>query len=242
VTEKHYTISQFFNKKTSFNTEDILKYFLLIEKNINRNTLNWRIHKLVEKDIIKRIGRGKFMIGNKKELYIDPTNRIIRLNNFIKRNYPYAEYCIWEMDYVKPFCHHYPFVKFTLVEVEKVASESVFHNLQDNYKNVFYLPDIKFLQMYANTLENLIIVKNLVSEAPLQSIKGVPTVSIEKLLVDIMFENEFYFLRGREMRRIYENVFYGVTINQSKLLRYSTRKGKREDMTKFLRDNNLFIN
>lgn len=52
-----------------------------------------------------------------------------------------------------------------------------------------------------------IFVKNLVSEAPLQEVSGIPMPTLEKLLVDILRDSDFFYLQGSESERFIENAF-----------------------------------
>ena len=38
--------------------------------------------------------------------------------------------------------------------------------------------------------------KNLVSEAPLQEVSGIPMPTLEKLLVDILRDSDFFYLKA----------------------------------------------
>lgn len=68
-------------------------------------------------------------------------------------------------------------------------------------------------------------VKNLVSEAPLQKIDGIPVSTLEKNLVDIYCDKDFSYMRCSEYMRIAENVITLFNINKTKLLRYAKRHG-----------------
>ena len=109
------------------------------------------------------------------------------------------------------------------LEVEKVASESVFHFLQNQDKTVFYFPDRTEMDKYVYLGSTPIIVKNLVSESPLQRIKEIKIPTLEKLLVDMYCDPDFYYLQGGEYWRIMHNA-HSYAINTSKMFRYATRR------------------
>ena len=75
-----------------------------------------------------------------------------------------------------------------------------------------------------------VFVKNLVSEAPLQKIDGIPVSTLEKLLVDIYCDQDFSYLQGSEYVRIAENAMTIFNINKTKLLRYAKRRGAKEEL------------
>jgi hypothetical protein len=74
-----------------------------------------------------------------------------------------------------------------------------------------------------------------VTGSPVQLVKNVPTTTIEKLLVDLFCDKEFEFLQGYELTHIFNNAFSKYTINVDKLLRYASRKAKRDQLSEFIK-------
>jgi len=89
---------------------------------------------------------------------------------------------------------------------------------------------------YFPDIQNVIIVRHLVTEAPVQKIKTIPTVTIEKMLVDLYSDIDFEYLQGNELSFIFKNAFSKYTINENKLLRYANRKGKKEKIIDFIKN------
>lgn len=75
-----------------------------------------------------------------------------------------------------------------------------------------------------------IFVKNLVSEAPLQEVSGIPMPTLEKLLVDILRDSDLFYLQGRESERIIENAFKMYSVKHSLLFRYSNRRKIKDEL------------
>ena len=117
--------------------------------------------------------------------------------------------------------------------------ESVFYTLKEEFKTVFHKPGKDLYDNYINDLQKPIIVRPLVSEAPLQTIKRIPTLTLEKLLVDALVDEEFVFLKGNEINHIFRNAFERYSVNISKLIRYADRKRKKPEVLQILRNNNL---
>ena len=82
-------------------------------------------------------------------------------------------------------------------------------------------------------------VKNLVSEAPLQEVSGVPMPTLEKLLVDILRDTDFFYLQGSESDRIIENAFNLYTINRNRLFRYADRRKVKKELSSILENLNI---
>ena len=81
------------------------------------------------------------------------------------------------------------------------------------------------------------IVKPLVSESPLQEVNGMPTVSIEKMLVDIFCDPVIFSAQqGSEMDRIFKEAFEKYTVSESKMLRYASRRRKKNELNIYLNE------
>lgn len=125
-------------------------------------------------------------------------------------------------------------------QVQKNAVESAYNVLRETFRDIFLHPDRDILARYASNKPAPLLVLPLISEAPIQEIelrkgKGITTVTIEKIIVDIFCEPEvFDAQQGREMTIIYNNIFSSYTINLNKLLRYDTRRGKKEAILQHL--------
>ena len=92
---------------------------------------------------------------------------------------------------------------------------------------------------YVDMDSRVIFVKNLVSEAPLQEVSGVPMPTLEKLLVDILRDTDFFYLQGSEGDRIIENAFNLYTINRNRLFRYADRRKVKKELSSILESLNI---
>lgn len=120
-----------------------------------------------------------------------------------------------------------------IVEVEKEVTQSVFYFLKELNYPVFIEPTEEILEKYLPTDKEAIIIKPLVSESPLQELGNVKTVTIEKLLVDIFSDTVIFTAQqGAELRTIFNTAFEKYTVNQSKMLRYASRRRKKEAFAK----------
>lgn len=130
---------------------------------------------------------------------------------------------------------HQPGRFYTLVEAEKETIESVFYFVKDIHKNVFIDPTFDIISRYASAEKESIIIKSLVSEAPMQNVQGVQTITIEKMLVDIFCDKIIFAAQqGNEMQTIFKNAFEKYTINENKMLRYANRRRKKEAFNNYI--------
>ncbi len=211
-------------------------FYRQFEPYIPRSTVNWRVYKLIQLDIVVRLGRGKFALGVHTQYKPYTSLRFSRINNLIKNRFPYIQFCIWNSSSIIEFGQHIPKTNTTYVDVERDAAESVYYLLKDEYSEVFLRPGINAINEYISDLDKPIIVRTLVTEAPLQLIHGILTITIEKLLVDLFSDEEFTLLQSNELTHIYRNAFDRYSVNKSKLLRYADRKRKKKELEIFLKN------
>lgn len=110
--------------------------------------------------------------------------------------------------------------------------------MKENKYSAFLEPTKDVFEKYITESNNLIIVKTLITETPTQVIDGVNISTLEKILVDIFCDKIiFSAYQGNEMRTIYKEAFSKYSINKSKLFRYADRRGKKEELKKYINTN-----
>lgn len=219
-----------FENKEYFQWEDLFAFYQSFEPTIVKSTVNWRIYTLVKTDIIKRIGRGKYKCGSENAFMPQITQKALKINSFMKTNFPYLNYIIWHISEINSVSQHLINKDTYYVEVERDAVDAVFEQLREKFKYV--LRGKSNEDVYFG--ESIIVVRSLVTGSPVQLVKNVPTTTIEKLLVDLFCDKEFEFLQGYELTHIFNNAFSKYTINVDKLLRYASRKAKRDQLSEFI--------
>ncbi|MCD4732165.1 MAG: hypothetical protein K8R74_16280 [Bacteroidales bacterium] len=188
-----------------------------------------------------RIGRGKFILGNKNNYIPDIPPKLKTLSNKLKKKYPFLDYCLWTSALFNEFMLHQPGKFFLIVEVEKDATESVFFFMRENKYSVFLEPTKELLTRYIPDEKETWIVKSLVSEAPINNISGIQSTTIEKLLVDLFCDTVILDAQqGAERDRIFKEVFEKYTVNENKMLRYADRRRKKKEFNEYLNRTSKF--
>lgn len=130
---------------------------------------------------------------------------------------------------------HQPGRFYRLIEVEKDATESLFYFLKDKNLSVYLNPSPELITRYLIGEKEPWIVKPIVSEAPIQQVDGILTVTIEKMLVDIFCDPViFNAQQGSELDQIFHAAFEKYTVNESKMLRYASRRRKNQELDNYL--------
>jgi len=205
------------------------------EPELKKTTINWRLHHLVREGILSRIGRGTFTIGRGRSYCPEVTKKQIATFKKLASAFPFISTCIWGTSIINEFMLHQPGRFYQLIEVEKDGMESLFYYLKDKNMVVYLDPSAELISRYFNDEAQPWIIKPLVSEAPTQLEKGITTVTIEKMLVDIFCDPiTFSAQQGSEMDHIFKEAFEKYTISESKMLRYAGRRGKKTELNHYL--------
>jgi hypothetical protein len=229
-------LKEHFGETDIFSNKDILQFYKLLEPKVPLTTVNWRIYSLVQTGVLSRIGRGKFTLENGKIYTPTVTRKMMGIFKKLQKQFPYLQTCIWDTSILNEFMLHQPGRFYTVVEVNKDGMESVFYFLKEGFKNVFLNPNQDVIDHYISEMRDAIIVRILVSEAPIQLIQNLPTTTLEKLLVDIYSEDILFAAQqGREMQHIFKEALNIYTVNESRMLRFADRKGKKEELGNYLK-------
>jgi len=237
ATDKLHTDSfiHHFKGKAVFETKDIVDFYKLTEKFIKSTTINWRVYALVQKGVLQRIGRGKFKLGKVRKYMPEISSLEKSIFKKLKTAFPYANFCVWKTSVFNEFMQHQPSRFFLMVETDKEITNSVFYFLRDLKKSVFIDPTKDIMEKYVLDNKDVVLIKPLLSEAPTQKTNEIETVTLEKILVDLYCDEIIFSAQqGAEMRTIYKEAFAKYTINQSKMLRYASRRRKKEEVYRYV--------
>lgn len=182
-----------------------------------------------------RIGRGEYALSGKQQFQYEPTDEVRAIYNELKTELPFTDFCVYEGSIFSPLQHHLSINHAIYVETNRDAVESVFERLKEKYKDVFRQPNSSFMYDYVDLKEQCIIVKPLVTEAPLIERNGVKVPTLEKILVDMLKDDDFDYLRGNEEYYMYQMALDLYTINLPKLLRYARRRGISDTVSKLIK-------
>lgn len=228
-------LREYFSDKSKIGVSDLEDFYRSKDPNVSYSAINWRIRTLVDKTVLQRIGHGQYTLGSQDIFKPTPDKFQSRLFVEIKKEFPYSELCIWNTSIFNEFMIHQPFLFYTIVETEDVSKTSIFYHIQNRGESVFFSDDVNMIDRYSNSKNKIVIVKALVTEAPVQQVDDIDTLTLEKALVDLICDVDlFSAYQGNERNTIFKEAFNKYTINQSKLLRYAGRRGKRLELKEYL--------
>ena len=234
-----------FQDREDFSREELFDFFRYFEPELREGTFGWRIYDLKNRNIIKPIKRGIYVISYKPRYKPDISPTILKIAKLLTERFGGIKHCIWEASWLNEFAQHQVSRSTLFIEIEKGFEESLFYELKDReYREVFLKPDGKTIDFYIAESNQPVIIKKLLTRVPLskrteKKIKFfIPT--LEKILVDLYAEERlFYYLQGSELIHIYENAINSYTINFTKLFSYAKRREREQDIKQFM-TNHMF--
>lgn len=229
-----------FKDKEYFTREELFEFYRYLEPKLKEGTFGWRIYDLKNRNIIKPLKRGLYVISNRPIYKPDISPSLLKIVKQLTERFDEIKYCIWETAWLNEFTQHQTSRSTLYIEIEKGFEESLFYELKDTMqREVFLNPDEKVVDFYIAESNQPVIIKKLLTRAPLskRTEKKIKfnTPTLEKILVDLFAEEKlFYYVQGSELIHIYENMITSYTINFTKLFSYAKRREREQEIKQFM--------
>lgn len=218
-----------------FTSKELFEIYQNKEPKLNESTFRWRVYNLKKSGLIESSRKGVFKLRAKDDFkpLIDISTKEIFKE--IKGKYPYIDISIWETKWLTNFMLHQTFKNIIIIEVDKVAASAIYSFLQLIKDDVYLNPSKVEIEKYLNIKDNYYIVKNRIIEAPTKKYDDITIPRIEKILVDLLAENElFNSYQGAELQNIFKNILSEYSINLSTLNRYSKRRNIKNEIDAYI--------
>jgi hypothetical protein len=226
-----HNFEQYFENKEIITFQDIENYYRTSEPEIPYTTINWRIYKLVRLGVLQRTGKGLYQLGKTTVFIPQISNKMQKIETFLQKRFPFVQYCQWDLSRINSFAHHLINFNVSFVDVEKDTVDSVYYALKEQFTKIMAVQN---LYDGLSEFDKYIIVRPLITEAPIQKTGKIHTATLEKILVDLAVDKEFMPFQGNEIYAIFESAMEQYTVNQNTLLRYAARKNKKEEIQKII--------
>ena len=215
-----------------FSVDDILADVI---SDVERNTLSWHLSNLCKKGKLRRVGRGIYTIQTANTFLVKTNAKVRSLYRSLLRQYPFADFCVYSANVITPLLHDMMPNNTIYVETNRDTIMSVFEMLFPKYKGrLFLAPTKEIATTYIEFSRENIIVKPLVTEAPLTLDGKVPVPTLEKLLVDTRVDADYSYLQGYENLEMLRTAISHYNVNRNRLLRYADRRNMKNSILKDL--------
>ena len=200
-----------------------------------RAKLSWYLGKLCRNGKLRRVGRGVYTLQSANTFMVKANAKARSLYRSLSGQYPFADFCIYSANVITPLLHDMMPNNTLYVETNRDTTQSVFDMLLPKYNGrIFLAPTKEIATTYIDFSKENIIVKPLVTEAPLTLDGKVPVPTLEKLLVDTRVDADFYYLHGYENLEMLRTAISHYNVNRNRLLRYADRRNAKDSIQKDL--------
>ena len=195
-----------------------------MESPAQRHTILNTISRLVRKGKLQTVRKGLYALSNQSPWHVVLTPQEKIIYDLLQSQFPLLKICTYNGETFAPLQHHLAFNQATYIEVERDGVETVFHCLQDAGYETYKTPTEQMAYDYIDIKKKIIIVKPLVTQAPLTRQDGCRVPTLEKLLVDIRADKDFYYMQGIEASYMTDTARQLYVLNEQKLQRYAKRR------------------
>ena len=179
-------------------------------------TVYSRIRTLAEKGALTRTGRGRYEKGAKLPYRFEIPEKMLDINRALAGRFVGVSFSIAARG------DNY------WVETEKSRVDAFVECLSGKFRRVLSLRQAR---ASAVSLHGYILVKPLITDAPLVEMEGVPVPALEKSLVDAVADRALLDCTEADLRRSFQRAFEVHPVNRSRLLRYAGRRGLLSEVT-----------
>lgn len=225
-----------FSDTTAFTRVQLYEFFRELDPEVKETTIRWRIYNLKENGIIRAIDKTWFSLAILPPFLPVLENRQKEIFGRVTKEFPGIKACIWSTKWIHEFMLHQPGRSFSILEVEKGSEEIVFnHLLITKMRNILLRPDPDQLDKYISPNSDTVVVRPLISKSPVQKIGTYTVPLIEKILVDLYADTKLFTLfQGGELEFIFSSVLEKYSVNETRMLNYAARRGKKQDLALFI--------
>lgn len=227
-----------FKGRQSFSREELYTFYTQFKPDLKETTFRWIIFNLKENQVITSISRGLFTLAYKPVFKPDIGETERKIYSKVEKQFPTLKCCVWSTRIVSEFMLHVPAKHLTIMQVEKEALEPVYDFLKEQKSgNIFIQPEEKEIERYIYESDKAIVLLPLVSKSPLQEIKTITTITLEKLIVDLFSDKKlFAAFQGSELAHIVNTAYSRYAIDFTTLFHYAKRRRKDIELREFFKD------
>jgi hypothetical protein len=233
-------ILEHFKGRSEVDVREIKEYYKITVPGINDNAVYARIFQLKRKGLIAVVGGDRYTFSPKPVWQPTIFQDAKKVEQLIIKQFVHGDFLIWDTSWLNEFTNLQAFRKLIIIEPEEIIAESVFFFLKERkFKELYFKPDAKIIELYTGNSQLTFIIKALITKSPFHKFND-HLPSIEKMLVDLFCEKElFVSFQGEELENIWLNVFKKYQVNKSTLINYSRRRGKNNEIADYMKNINL---
>lgn len=225
-----------------FSRKELIQYLRAKGHDNSIGSITQVLNRFFETGEVVRISRGCYAPADDRNhlrpFQCRPSDEVKGISDLLKERFPFTGFIVWDASAVTPFMQHVPNVRRIIVEIERIAVQAAFEDIRAHTQRVVFVDPTKDVLDNYSWGKDVVIVKPLVSQSPIEEVDGVPSPKLEKILVDILCDEDLSYARGIESFHVYESALATHPINARMLIRYAGRRNRADEVKKLLNDCN----
>lgn len=225
-----------FKGRDNIRTKELITLISRELPDIKESSIRWRINQLKTEEVIFQIGRGLYSLANKPDYKPVLSLKTKRLYNRTVSDTQSHNVAIWETTMLNALSSFAGQKNLVFLLIDKSKMDGLFNEMLDYSKVVFLNPSEEVISRYVLIHDYAVIILPAISEAPVDQYDNISMSSLEMLLVDCFVLNNNYIKQiGYDINDVYSTAFKNYKVNTSKLLRYASRRDKRNEIESVIR-------
>ena len=172
--ETRAAILSYAENRDSFRFSDLFMHLNGLFE-ISKVTLSWYLRKLVNDNVLFKLGRGIYTAHTIQTSEYSPrlSSKALKTAKALGKAFPFITVSMFDGSTLADFQHHLSTNNIHYIEVDRDAMESIFHHLKHRSYPVYLNPDKDFTYENIDISKEAFVVKPLISESPLTEIQGI---------------------------------------------------------------------
>ncbi|WP_319805332.1 DUF6577 family protein [Hymenobacter latericus] len=212
--------------RPQWSRQELLTLLSQEQPDVPAATLVSRLHALKSRGILHSVGRGSYTAAPPRPVFSPSLdNGTARLVRQAQQALPAgASLCFSDTAWLNALHEEAPLPSYRLIEANKAHLPALYEALEVHSRLVFLNPDATAVLNYVHRHERAVVLRPLISEAPLAVTAGVCTSPLEKLLVDALAHRDLYLDYQLGLPGMFAFARQHFTLNESRLRRYANRR------------------
>ncbi|MFH1504493.1 MAG: DUF6577 family protein [Candidatus Omnitrophota bacterium] len=213
--DKKELIREYIRNHRYFSLAQIVK-----DTRLGRQTLLNYLQSFKDEKIVFSAGRGLYTSVS-KEFICPKNNRVIKIRQLIKKEFPDLDFLIWNTLYFQPYYHHQQTHHITFVEVEYDGVHPVTDRISQFYRYVFVETKSKDSPAGFDITKNPIIARSLINRSPRNGHKP----DLEKMMVDLyVIKDKYRIMPEADYWELWGFIYDLYRINFAAVFDYAVRR------------------
>ena len=222
--------------------DNIAAYIEELNGETPRKTIIWNVNELVRQSKAVRLGRGVYGFMSKASFKPMMGEAAKRACSLLHEKFRYLDVTVTDSGMLGQFMNLQPFSTIVVIEAKKSATGAVLSALRKEGVDAYAKKDYPVLEQYVPSSQPFVVRPELSVNPNLPRDKNVRTANLEKLLVDLICDEDIYGqYQGEELQNIYRNATESYAVNYSQMLKYAAGRKKKTAVLEMLQDTDEYI-